>query len=183
MARLGARDLEAVLAFLRDARSVPGPISFTQTLIGRLVEVVGCEYGRYRELDLARRVEITSLPCSGQKAVSANSDRLATVDWDDPLGNAYLRTGRHRREIGTHSDRMTTGDWDDLLGNAYLRTGRNEREIFSHSDRVARNPVGSSDAGSLLEGPDGTVDRMWVRVGGASWAGFAFDSSRRIFGE
>jgi DNA-binding CsgD family transcriptional regulator len=153
MAGLRARDLEAVLAFLRDARSVPGPIPFTQTLIGRLVEVVGCEYGRYRELDLARRVEIASLPCSAQKGMSGNSDR------------------------------MTTADWDDLLGNAYHRAGRNEREIFSHSDRVARSPAGSRDAGSLLEEPGGTVDRIWVRVGGASWAGFAFDSSRRIFGE
>jgi DNA-binding CsgD family transcriptional regulator len=153
MAGLRTRDLEAVLRFLRDARSIPGPIPFTQALIDRLVEVVGCEYGRYRELDLARRLEIASLPCSAQKGMSGRSDQ------------------------------MTSADWDDLLGNACDRASRTEREIFSHSDRVARNPADSRDAGTLLEEPGGTVDRMWVRVGGPSWAGFAFDSFLRVFGE
>jgi DNA-binding CsgD family transcriptional regulator len=154
MAGLRARDLEAVLSFLRDARSVPGPIPFTQALIGRLVEVVGCEYGRYRELDLARRVEIASLPCSPEKGMSGKSDR------------------------------MTTADWEDLLGNACDRAIRSEQEeIFSHSDMVAWNFAGSRDAGSWREEPGGAIDRMWVRIGGQSWAGFAFDSSRRLFGE
>jgi DNA-binding CsgD family transcriptional regulator len=154
MAGLGTRDLEAVLAFLRDAQSVPGPIPFTQELVGRLVEVVGCESGRYRELDLARQVELASLPCSAEKGMSEQSDK------------------------------MTTADWDDLLGNACYRASRSEQdEIFTHSDIVARNLIGSRDAGSWREALGGAVDRMWLRIGGPSWAGFAFDSSRRIFGE
>lgn len=154
MAGLGTRDLEAVLAFLRDARSVPGPIPFTQELVGRLVEVVGCESGRYRELDLARRVELASLSCWAEKGMSGQSDR------------------------------MTTADWDDLLGNACYRASRSDQdEIFTHSDIVARNLIGSRDAGDWREEPRGAGDRMWVRVGGPSWAGFTFDSSRRIFGE
>lgn len=79
---------------------------------------------------------------------------------------------------------MTTADWDDLLGNAcYRASGSEQDEIFSHSDLVAWNLVGSRDAGSWRKEPGGAVDRMWVRIGGQSWAGFAFDSSRRIFGE
>jgi DNA-binding CsgD family transcriptional regulator len=156
MGGLSTKDLRAVLSFLQDARSVTAPVPFTREIVDRLVEVVGCEFGRYKELDLAHQVEVVTLPCTAER-------------------NAF-----------GDCDQMTSTDWAELLGSASHRARLSERsEIFSHAELVARDLTVSDSVGIQEKelGSYGFVDRMWVRITGTSWAGFAFDSSERVFCE
>ena len=54
--RLRAADLEAVLSFLEEAQTVDGPAPFTPELLDRLIEIVGCEYASFSEVDDPMRV-------------------------------------------------------------------------------------------------------------------------------
>ena len=56
MTRLRAADLEAVLSFLEEAQTVDGPAPFTPELLDRLIEIVGCEYASFNEVDDPMRV-------------------------------------------------------------------------------------------------------------------------------
>ena len=54
---LRAADLEAVLSFLEAAHTVEGPAPFTPELLDRLIEIVGCEYASFSEVDDPVRVQ------------------------------------------------------------------------------------------------------------------------------
>ena len=49
--RLRAADLEAAFSFLEEAQTVDGPAPFTPELLDRLIEVVGCEFASFSEVD------------------------------------------------------------------------------------------------------------------------------------
>jgi DNA-binding CsgD family transcriptional regulator len=55
--RLRAADLEATLSFLEDAQTVDGPAPFTPELLDRLIEIVGCEYASFSEVEDPMRVK------------------------------------------------------------------------------------------------------------------------------
>jgi hypothetical protein len=57
VAQLRSSDLEAVLGFVHDARSEDAAQPLTQTLLDRLTEIAGCDFARYKEIDLAKRIE------------------------------------------------------------------------------------------------------------------------------
>ena len=79
MTRLRAADLEAVLSFLEEAQTIDGPAPFTPDLLDRLIEIVGCEYGSFSEVDHAMRVE--------RRYVASSSEPPLPVDdgwWESP---------------------------------------------------------------------------------------------------
>jgi DNA-binding CsgD family transcriptional regulator len=150
------RDLAAVLGFLADARSLDAPVPFTPELIDRLMDVVGCDTARYKELDVARRVVIAHLPCS------AELDAFPL----DPEG-------------------MTEADWDELSRDPCFRASRSEPSgIFIVSELIAR-PVSPEDVLGWQEEfrRYDFVDRMWIGISGPTWGGVAFDRSERMFGD
>ena len=70
-------DLEAVLV-VRPRRSVCGRLQpLTQALMDRLTELVGCEFARYKEIDLAKRIEIAYVPCTAEVQLRARRGDLA----------------------------------------------------------------------------------------------------------
>jgi DNA-binding CsgD family transcriptional regulator/PAS domain-containing protein len=155
--RIDSDDLRAVLAFLEDARSVSGTVPFTGHLVDGLADVVGCEYARYREIDFARRVEIAHVPCS------------AEID-----------------AFGADLVEMTEADWNAVpFDPCYRATFSEPTGIFIASDLASRSSESSEAADGWQAEFDrwDLVDRMWIQIGGPSWAGIAFDSSERAFGE
>jgi DNA-binding CsgD family transcriptional regulator/PAS domain-containing protein len=155
--RVGRNDLAAVLGFLEDARSVSATVPFTRHLVDRLTDIVGCEYARYKEIDFARRVEIAHVPSS------AEIDAFATGLVE-----------------------MTEADWNAVpFDPCYRATFSEPSGIFIASDLASR----SSDSPGAADGWQAEFDRwdlqdrMWIQIGGPSWAGIAFDSSERAFGE
>ena len=66
MTRLRAADLEAVLSFLEEAQTVDGPAPFTPELLDRLIEIVGCEYASFSEVDDPMRVARFYVRSSGE---------------------------------------------------------------------------------------------------------------------
>ena len=86
MARLRAADLEAVLSFLEEAQMVDGPAPFTPELLDRLIEVVGCEYASFSEVDDALGVE--------RGYVASSTEPPMPVDdgwWESPRTVALRR--------------------------------------------------------------------------------------------
>ncbi|HYT78313.1 MAG TPA: helix-turn-helix transcriptional regulator [Actinomycetota bacterium] len=150
------RDLAAVLDFLTEARSLDAPVPFTPELVDRLMKVVDCDTARYKELDVARRVEIAHLPCS------AEMDAFPL----DPEG-------------------MTEADWDELSRNPCFRASRSEPSgIFIASELIAR-PVSPEEVLGWQEEfrRYDFVDRMWIGISGPTCGGVAFDRSEQKFGE
>jgi DNA-binding CsgD family transcriptional regulator len=157
MAGITSDDLVAVLDFLEDARSAAGTAPFTRQLVDRLRDLVGCDYARYKEIDFARRVEIAYLPCSAE---------IAT--------------------FGEDLDEMTEADWNAIPSDpCYRATFSEPTGIFIASDLASRPSVTSDVASSWRAEFDreGFVDRMWIQIDGPPWAGVAFDSCERAFGE
>src|SRR3989449_8836166 len=154
---VGSDDLRAVLAFLEDARSVSGTVPFTGHLVDGLAGVVECEYARYREIDFARRVEIAHVPCS------------AEID-----------------AFGADLVEMTEADWIAVpFDPCYRATFSEPTGIFIASDLASRSSESSETANGWQAEFDrwDLVDRMWIQVGGPAWAGIAFDTRERAFGE
>jgi DNA-binding CsgD family transcriptional regulator len=150
------KDLAAVLDFLIDAHSLDAPVPFTPELVDRLMDVVGCDTARYKELDVAGRVEIAHLPCS------AEMDAF-------PLD----------------LEGMTEADWDQLSRDPCFRASRSEPSgIFIASELIAR-PVSPEDVSGWQEAfrRYDFVDRMWIGISGPTWGGVAFDRSGRRFGD
>jgi len=88
MTRLRADDLEAVLSFLEEAQTVDGPAPFTPELLDRLIEIVGCEYASFSEVDDAMRIE--------RHYIASSAEPVVPVDdawWESPR-TVELR--RHR---------------------------------------------------------------------------------------
>jgi len=155
--RVARKDLAAVLGFLEDARSVSGTAPFTRHLVDRLTDVVGCEYARYKEIDFARRVEIAHVPCS------------AEID-----------------AFGADLVEMTAADWNTVrFDPCYRATFSEPSGIFIASDLASRSSESSQAVNGWQSEFDrwDLVDRMWIQIGGPSWAGIAFDSGERAFGE
>jgi DNA-binding CsgD family transcriptional regulator/PAS domain-containing protein len=155
--RIGSNDLRAVLGFLEDARSGSGTVPFTRHLVDGLTDVVGCEYARYREIDFARRVEIAHVPCSAEMDV-----------------------------FGADLVEMTEADWNAVpFDPCYRATFSEPTGIFIASDLASRSSESSGAADGWQAEFDrwGLSDRMWIQIGGPSWAGIAFDSGERAFGE
>jgi DNA-binding CsgD family transcriptional regulator/PAS domain-containing protein len=154
---LGRNDLTAVLGFLEDAGSAAGSEPFTPHLVDGLTEVVGCEYARYKEIDFARRVEIAHVPCSAEMGA-----------------------------FGVAPVEMSEADWDAVPSDpCYRATFSEPAGIFIASDMASR----TSESSEATDGWQAEfdrwefIDRMWIQIGGPSWAGIAFDSSERAFGE
>jgi DNA-binding CsgD family transcriptional regulator len=79
MTRLRAADLEAILSFLAEAQTVDGPAPFTPELLDRLIEIVGCEYASFSEVDEPMRVE--------RRYVASSTEPVMPVDdawWESP---------------------------------------------------------------------------------------------------
>jgi DNA-binding CsgD family transcriptional regulator len=88
MTRLRAADLEAILSFLEEAQTVDGPAPFTPELLDRLIEIVGCEYASFSEVDEPMRVE--------RRYVASSTEPAIPIDdawWESPR-TVELR--RHR---------------------------------------------------------------------------------------
>ena len=64
MTRLRAADLEEILSFLEEAQTVVGPAPFTTELLDLLIEVVGCTYATFSEVDHRGRVIHRTVLCS-----------------------------------------------------------------------------------------------------------------------
>jgi DNA-binding CsgD family transcriptional regulator len=92
MTRLAAADLEAILSFLEDAQTVDGPAPFTPELLDRLVEIVGCEYASFSEVDDPMRVERRYVACTAEPYVPVDDGW-----WESPR-TVELR--RYRRANG-----------------------------------------------------------------------------------
>ena len=89
MTRLRAADLEAVLSFLGEAQTVDGPAPFTPELLDRLIEIVGCEYASFSEVDDLMRVT--------RSYVRSSAEPLMPEDdgwWESPR-TAELRRYRY----------------------------------------------------------------------------------------
>jgi DNA-binding CsgD family transcriptional regulator len=69
MTRLRAADLEAVLSFLEEAQTVDGPAPFTPELLDRLIEIVGCNYASFNDVDHAKHVEHCYVRCSAEPQI------------------------------------------------------------------------------------------------------------------
>ncbi len=91
MTATSAADLAAVLGFLEDAQAEEGPAPFPKVLVDRLVDVVGCEFGRYEEMDVARRIEIAYTPCSAEVDAEGPSGEMDDAGWDEFLSNPCYR--------------------------------------------------------------------------------------------
>jgi DNA-binding CsgD family transcriptional regulator/PAS domain-containing protein len=155
--RVGRNDLAAVLGFLEDARSVSATVPFTRHLVDRLTDIVGCEYARYKEIDFARRVEIAHVPSS------AEIDAFATGLVE-----------------------MTEADWNAVpFDPCYRATFSEPSGIFIASDLASRSSVNSRTVNGWQAEFDrwDLVDRMWIQIDGPSWAGMAFDTAQRSFGD
>jgi DNA-binding CsgD family transcriptional regulator len=156
VAQLRSSDLEAVLGFIHDARSPDALQPLTQTLLDRLTEVVGCDLARYKEIDLAKRIEIAYVPCTAEV-----------------------------RAFGFDDAEMTDQEWDDFFEEPCNRAARWARSgLFSFSELVSRGRVRARDI-PIWErelGLEGCVDRMWIGIQGLSYAGVALDRGRP-FGE
>ena len=154
---VGRNDLTAVLGFLEDAASAAGTEPFTPHLIDRLSQVVGCEFARYKEIDFARRVEIAHVPCSAEL---------------DAFGGEPVE--------------MTEADWNAVPSDpCYRATFAEPTGIFIASDLAARSavsPEGSKRWQAEFDRWD-LRDRMWIQIGGPSWAGIVFDACDRSFGD
>jgi DNA-binding CsgD family transcriptional regulator len=86
MTGLRAADLEAVLSFLEEAQMVDGPAPFTPELLDRLIEIVGCEYASFSEVDDSLRVE--------RRYVGSSAEPPMPVDdgwWESPRTVALRR--------------------------------------------------------------------------------------------
>jgi hypothetical protein len=84
VAQLRSSDLEAVLGFIHDARSVDAPHPLTQGLLDRLAEIAGCDLARYKEIDLAKRIEIAYVPCTAEvRAFGFDDAEMTDQEWDD----------------------------------------------------------------------------------------------------
>jgi len=154
---IGRNDLTAVLGFLEDAGSAPGTEPFTPHLIDGLIEVVGCEYARYKEIDFARRVEIAHVPCSAEL---------------DAFGGDPVE--------------MTDADWNAVPSDpCYRATFSEPAGIFIASDLAARSAVssGASERWQAEFDRWDLRDRMWIQIDGPSWAGIVFDACGRSFGD
>ena len=99
MTRLRAADLEAVLSFLEEAQTVDGPAPFTPELLDRLIEIVGCEYASFSEVDDPMRVE--------RRYVGSSAEPRMPEDdgwWESPQnGRASSVPVRERRETGNRA--------------------------------------------------------------------------------
>ncbi len=155
MTATSAADLAAVLGFLEDAQAEEGPAPFTQTLVDRLVDVVGCEFGRYEEMDVAQRIEIAYTPCSAEVDAEGVSDEMDDDGWNEFLSDPCYRASY---SCGT--------------------------AVFIASEEVARSGIdeAASDWGDEFD-RWGITDRMWISVEGPRWGGFAFDRCKRTFDE
>jgi DNA-binding CsgD family transcriptional regulator len=86
--RLRAADLEATLSFLEEAQTVDGPAPFTPELLDRLIEIVGCEYASFSQVDDPLRLE--------RGYVGSSAEPWVPVDdgwWESPR-TAELRRYR-----------------------------------------------------------------------------------------
>ena len=99
MTRLRAADLEAVLSFLGEAQTVDGPAPFTPELLDRLIEIVGCEYASFSEVDDPMRVNAPLHQILGRTA-GAGRRRLVGKPQN---GRASSVPVRERRETGNRA--------------------------------------------------------------------------------
>jgi DNA-binding CsgD family transcriptional regulator len=157
VAHLRSSDLEAVLGFVHDARSEDAAQPLTQTLLDRLTEIAGCDFARYKEIDLAKRIETAYVPCTAE----------VKAFWFDDA-------------------EMTDQEWDDFFEEPCNRAARWARSgLFSFSELVSRGRVRARDI-LIWErelGLEGCVDRMWIGIQGLSYGGVALDRGGRPFGE
>jgi DNA-binding CsgD family transcriptional regulator len=155
--QLRSSDLEAVLGFIHDARSVDAPYPLTQRLLDRLTEIADCDLARYKEIDLAKRIEIAYVPCTAEV-----------------------------RAFGFDDAEITDQEWEDFFEEPCNRAARWARSgLFSFSELVSRGRVRAGDIRVWEQelGLEGCVDRMWIGIPGLSYAGVALDRGGRPFGE
>ena len=156
MTSAGARGLGAVLGILEDARSNEPTQAFAQPFVDQLVDVVGCDYASYFELDTARRIEIAHIPSSAEEA-SFPEETIPMVEesqWD-----SYLSHPCHRASLGEPSG------------------------IFLLSDLARRRRIAPEDVDGIDEeiagGPGG--DRLSIQIDAPGWTGFVFDRCESRF--
>jgi hypothetical protein len=63
---------------------VDAPHPLTQGLLDRLAEITGCDLARYKEIDLAIRIEIAYVPCTAEvRAFGFDDAEMTDREWDD----------------------------------------------------------------------------------------------------
>jgi hypothetical protein len=134
VAQLRSFDLEAVLGFVHDARSEDAAQPLTQTLLDRLTEIAGCNLARYKEIDLAKRIEIAYVPCTAE---------VRAFGFDDAARAARLQ-GRGPRPRRRGGSRWLGPDAERAVGRRRTahaaRTGDHAlrgRRILQRRDRAA----------------------------------------------
>jgi DNA-binding CsgD family transcriptional regulator len=116
--RLGASDIEAVLAFVADVHAIDGPEPFTTELLGRMGELVPCEAVFMNERDVLRR-EMLSKSCW---SIDCTEDDSSQVDVDEWSLIAKHPLNVYRRHTGDYGVRH--------LSDMYRRSRRARGEIF-----------------------------------------------------
>jgi DNA-binding CsgD family transcriptional regulator len=121
--RLRASDLEAVLAFVAEARAIDGPEPFPTELLGRLGELVPCEAVFFNGRDVVRR-EILSESYWCVDGLEDHSWRLEEDEWSligrHPLNVHRRRTGdfgvRHVSDLYSRRRRVRGEIYADYFG-------------------------------------------------------------------
>jgi DNA-binding CsgD family transcriptional regulator len=82
--KLGARDLNGVLAFVADAHQVDAPEPLTTELLDRLTELFGCTFATYEEFDRPRRTITGYDVCSNEDPCASPQagPEFWTGEWD-----------------------------------------------------------------------------------------------------
>jgi DNA-binding CsgD family transcriptional regulator len=129
---LGVRDLRSVLAFVSDANDVDAPEPLTTELLGRLAELVGCEFATYREFDWRQRVVTSHVPCPNEEALALTHHPQDVPDgfWTWEATEPRLTPEKSSFDI-----------WSDRLDRRTRERLRDEDECFRTVDGIGF-PVG-----------------------------------------
>jgi DNA-binding CsgD family transcriptional regulator len=107
MTRLRTADLEAVLSFLEEAQGVDGPEPLTAELLDRLVEIVGCTYASYSEIDQSARVERRYVRCSAEPYVPTDE---GWWEWPRSVELRRYRSANGSKPVVVLSDVVSRAD-------------------------------------------------------------------------
>lgn len=110
--RLRTSDLEAILAFLGEARAVDSPVPFTSELLDRLATLVPSEAVAFDEVDFSRRLMLSRSESTHHSRPCAYSSQESELS-DDHWGRmAASPTAAHRQRTGDFG----LLKWSDFLG-------------------------------------------------------------------
>jgi DNA-binding CsgD family transcriptional regulator len=158
MTRLRSSDLEALLTFLGEARSLEGPRPFTPELLDRLALLVPCEVVSYQETDLASGIAAAYVASSALPDETFLEPKPITPE--ELYVHGICTTLAHRRAHGTAGSILA---WSDLFDR--------RRRLHDDVEPWAREE-GIVDHASIPLEPS-VVRKVWI----------SFESGDRDFDE